>query len=71
MNVCVELFADDVWAAEDDKRDLLSVRVDISESIIFERTTNFLAHGANEYYKTKILETRIIEKAQQIEIWVF
>ena len=42
--------------------------MDIFELIIFERTTNFLAHGANEYYETKILEMRIIEKAQQIEI---
>ena len=39
--------------------------------VIFERTTNFLAHGANEYYKPKIWEMRIIEKALLIEIWDF
>ena len=33
--------------------------------------TNFLAYGANESYKTKILEMRIFEKTQQIEIWDF
>ena len=33
------------------------------------KTTNFLAHGANEYYKTKIWDIRIIEKTQKIEIW--
>ena len=47
MDVCVKLLADDVWAAEDDKTGFLSVGVDIFESIIFERTTNFLAHGAH------------------------
>ena len=40
-------------------------------SIIFERTINFLAHDANEYYKTKIWEVRIIEKTQHIKIWDF
>ena len=35
MDVRVELLADDVWAAEDDKTGFLSVGVDISESIIF------------------------------------
>ena len=64
MNVCVGLLADDVWAAEHDKTGFLSVGVDIFESIIFERTTNFRAHGVNEYYKKKIWEMRIIEKAQ-------
>ena len=43
----VELLADDVWAAEDDKTDFLDFEVDSFESIIFEKTTNFLAHGAN------------------------
>ena len=54
MNAFVELLADGVWASEDDKTVFLSVGMDIFESIIFERTTNFRAHGANEYYKTKI-----------------
>ena len=50
VDVCVELLADDVWASEDDKTGFLSVEVYIFESIIFERTTKFLAHGANWYY---------------------
>ena len=47
MDVCVELIANDVLSAEDDKTGFLSVGVDIFESIIFERTTNFLSHGTN------------------------
>ena len=47
MDVLVELLAYNVWAAEDDKTGFLSVGVDIFESIIFERTTNLLAHGTN------------------------
>ena len=37
MDVCVELLADYVWAAEDDKIELLSVEVDIFESIILKK----------------------------------
>ena len=37
MDVHVELLADDVWEAEDNKTDLLSVEVDSFESIIFEK----------------------------------
>ena len=37
MDVGVELLADDVWAAEDDKTGFLSVEVDSFESIIFEK----------------------------------
>ena len=48
MDVCVELLADDAWAAEGDKTGFLIVGVDIFESIIFLITTNILAHGANE-----------------------
>ena len=33
MDVCVELLADDVWAAEDDKIGFLSVRVDILDQL--------------------------------------
>ena len=47
MDVRVGLLADDAWPAEDDKTSFMSVGVDISELIIFERTTNFFAHGAN------------------------
>ena len=46
MDVRVKLTADDVGAAEDDKTGFLSVGVDIFESVIFERTTNFLANDA-------------------------
>ena len=35
MDVRVELLADDVWAAEDDKTGFLSVEVNIFESAIF------------------------------------
>ena len=49
IDVCVELFADDVWEAEDDKTGFLSIGVDISESIIFVKTTNFLAYCATLY----------------------
>ena len=52
--VRVKLVVYDVWFAEDYKTGFLSVGVDIFESIIFERTKKFLAHGANEYYKTNI-----------------
>ena len=54
MDDGVELLADDAWAAKDDKTGFLNVGVDIFWSIIFVRMTNVLAHGANEYYKTKI-----------------
>ena len=47
MDLRFKLLADDVWSAEDDKTSFLSVEVDSFESIIFEITTNFLAHGAN------------------------
>ena len=47
MDVRVKLLADDVCAAEGDITYSLSVEIDSFESIIFERTTNFLAHGAN------------------------
>ena len=46
MDVRVGLLADDAWASEDDKTGFLSVEVDSSESIIFEKRP-FLAHGAN------------------------
>ena len=36
IDVCVELLADDVQEAEDDKTGFLSVGVDSFESIIFE-----------------------------------
>ena len=71
MNVCVELLADDVWAAEDYKTGFLSVGVDIFLSIIFERTTNLFDHGVNEYYKTKKWGMRITERTQKFEIWDF
>ena len=61
MDVCVELLAYNVWADEDDKTVFLSAGVDFW-LVIFEITTNFLARGANEYYKTKIWEMRMIEK---------
>ena len=47
MDVRVKLLADDVWEAEDYTTGSLSVEVNIFKLIIFERTTNFLAHGAN------------------------
>ena len=37
MDVCVEVLADDVWAAEDDKTGFLSVELDCYESVIFEK----------------------------------
>ena len=45
-DVRVKLLADDLWEAEDDKRDFLSVGVDTFDRL-FLKTTNFLAHGAN------------------------
>ena len=54
MIVRVKLLVYDLCAAEEDKTGFLSVGVYIFESVIFERTTDFLAHGANEYYKAKI-----------------
>ena len=54
MNVCVGLLADDVWADEYDKTGFLECLSAYFWSVIFERTTNFRAHGVNEYYKTKI-----------------
>ena len=47
MDVHVELLADDVWAAKDDKTGILSVEVDSFNKKHFWKTTNFLAHGAN------------------------
>ena len=47
MDVYVKLLAADVWAAGDEKTYFLSVGVDISDQLHFERTTNFLNHGAN------------------------
>ena len=47
MDVCVGLLADDVWVDEYYRTGFLRVGVDIFESIIFERITNFHAHGAN------------------------
>ena len=46
MDVRVELLADDIWAAEDDKAGFLSVGVDIFD-LLYLKTANFLAHGAN------------------------
>ena len=46
MNVHVKLLADDVLE-NDDITGSLSVEVNSFESIIFERMTNFLSHGAN------------------------
>ena len=47
MDNCVKLLADDVWADKDDITCILSVEVNNFESIIFGKTTNLLAHGAN------------------------
>ena len=49
MDIRVELLADDVWEFEDDKTGFSIVGVGSFESIVFEKTTNFLAHGANWY----------------------
>ena len=35
------------------------------DTFLLSEYTNFLAHGANEYYKTKIWEMSIVEKTQQ------
>ena len=42
MDVCVELLADDVWAAEDDKTGFLSVGVDIFDQLYFKERPNSL-----------------------------
>ena len=47
MDVPVELITDDAWAAEYDKTCFFSVGVDSCESIIFVKTTIFLAHDVN------------------------
>ena len=52
--VCVKLLVYYVLFAEDNKTGFLSVGVGIFKSVIFEGTTNFLAHGANDWYKTNI-----------------
>ena len=62
MDVSVELLVDDVWVAEEDKTGFLSFWSGYFQSIIFFRTTNSLAHGANEDHKLKVWEMRIIEK---------
>ena len=33
MDICVELLADDVWAAEDDKTGFLNIEVDIFDQL--------------------------------------
>ena len=71
MGVRVELLASNVWASEDDKTDFLNFGGDIFESIIFERTTNILDRGANEYYKLKIWSISIIDKSERIKIGFF
>ena len=48
MIVRVKLPVHELWSAEEDSIGFLSVGVDISESIIFQKMTNFLAHGDNE-----------------------
>ena len=65
MDGGIELLADGVWAAEDDKTGFLTFGVDIFDQTIFRRATNFFAHCTNEYYETKIWEMSIIEKTQQ------
>ena len=50
----VELVVYDVWFAEDNNTGFLSVGLDIFDRLCFVKTTNFLAHGANECYKHKI-----------------
>ena len=42
MNACVELLADDVWAAEDDKTGFLSFGVDSSDQLYLEKRPIFL-----------------------------
>ena len=37
MDVCVELLADDVWAAADDKTGFLSVKVDSFDQLFLEK----------------------------------
>ena len=65
MDVGVELLADDVWSAEDDKTGFLSVGVDIFDWLYLLEQPISLPNGANEYNKTKRWEMRIIEKNQQ------
>ena len=45
IDVCVELLADNLWEAQDDKTHFFIVGVDISDKI-FLKMTNSVAHGA-------------------------
>ena len=47
IDVRVGLLSDYLWEAEDDKTGFLSVGFNSFELIVFEKTTNFLAHGSN------------------------
>ena len=49
MDITVELHADDAWSAKYDRTSFLIVEVNRFESIIFVKTTNFLAHDENQY----------------------
>ena len=53
MDVRVELLSDDTQAAEDDKTGFLIVGVDTFDQLYLKEQPNLLAHGVNEYYKTK------------------
>ena len=53
MDIRVKLIADDIREAKDDKTGFLSVEVDSFDQL-FLKTTNYLAHCANLYHKTKI-----------------
>ena len=62
MDVRVELLADYLWEAEDDKTGFLSVGVDIFDCLYLKEQRISLPMVPNEFYKTKIRKTRIIEK---------
>ena len=64
MDVCVELLADDVWAAKDDKIDFLSVGVDIFDQLYLKERPISVPMVPMSTMKQKMWEMRIIEKAQ-------
>ena len=70
MDVPIELIADDLWAAEDDKTVFLSVGVDFSIHYICNND-QFPLPWYQWVLKTNQWEMRKIEKTQQIEIWEF
>ena len=71
MYVCVKLFSDDVWAAEEDKTGSLSVAADIFDRLYLKEWPIYLPMVTMSTIKRIYDEQDYVRKLNKIEICEF